>query len=538
MTFGAISQLVGGIGLFLLGMVLLTEGLKTAAGDALRRLLTRFTGGTFSAFASGAGITALVQSSSATTLATIGFVSSGLLTFQQAIGVIIGANVGTTSTGWLVSLLGLKLSIGALAMPLVGVGALLRLLARDRTAAFGLAIAGFGLIFVGIDALQSGMEALADRLDPGSIAGDSWVDRIRLFAIGAAMTVVLQSSSAAVATTLTALHSGAIDPAAAAVLVIGQNVGTTVTAALAALGAATPAKRTALAHILFNLFTALVALALLEPFLRVALAVSDALEGGAAIGIAAFHTTFNLLGAAIVLPVLGPFARLLARLIPEEEPVLTRHLDPSVANVPAVAVEAARRTAMGAAAVAVRGVLARLTDDPHLRPRTADDFAAVTHALSEVRRFLAAAGTTAGPPREHNRQLAVLHAIDHLEQLVAHTRRAPTSARLRGDPKIARTADHLAGSLREAIPWLEQRVDTSPVATIGATADSIADIARKERPVILEKAAAGALHPDTALAMLDAMRWIDRVSHHVWRAVRHLHEDGDALNVTTEPAVP
>lgn len=119
-----IGSMLGGVGLFLLGMILLTDGLKTAAGDALRKALARFTGGRFSALVSGATLTAMVQSSSATTLATIGFVSAGILTFEQAVGVIFGANLGTTSTGWLVSLLGFKVSVAAFALPLVGVGAL------------------------------------------------------------------------------------------------------------------------------------------------------------------------------------------------------------------------------------------------------------------------------------------------------------------------------------------------------------------------------------------------------------------------------
>lgn len=169
-----IGSLLGGIGLFLLGMILMTDGLKTAAGDALRRVLLRFTGGPFRAMLSGATITALVQSSSATTLTTIGFVSAGILTFQQAVGVIFGANLGTTSTGWLVSLLGFKVSIASYALPMVGVGALLNLLGRGRLRAAGLALAGFGLIFVGIDQLQSAMAVVATRIDPSMFPRDTF----------------------------------------------------------------------------------------------------------------------------------------------------------------------------------------------------------------------------------------------------------------------------------------------------------------------------------------------------------------------------
>jgi phosphate:Na+ symporter len=136
-----VFKLLGGVGLFLMGMVLLADGIKSFAGDALRTALVRFTGRPFKAFTSGALITAIVQSSSATTVAVIGFVSAGLLTFPQAVGVVLGASLGTTSTGWIVSVLGLKVSIGFYALPLVGVGAFMKLLALGRWKSFGLALA-------------------------------------------------------------------------------------------------------------------------------------------------------------------------------------------------------------------------------------------------------------------------------------------------------------------------------------------------------------------------------------------------------------
>ncbi|MDL5056917.1 Na/Pi symporter [Geitlerinema calcuttense] len=153
-----IFKLAGGIGIFLVGMLLLTDGLKAFAGDSLKKTLVRFTGAPWKAFMSGTIITALVQSSSATTVTVIGFVSAGLLTFPQALGVVFGASLGTTSTGWLVSALGLKVSIGYYVLPLIGVGALMRLLARGRWRVLGMALAGFGLIFVGIESLQAGMD--------------------------------------------------------------------------------------------------------------------------------------------------------------------------------------------------------------------------------------------------------------------------------------------------------------------------------------------------------------------------------------------
>ncbi|HSK28542.1 MAG TPA: Na/Pi symporter, partial [Candidatus Limnocylindria bacterium] len=182
---GVIFPLAGGIGLFLLGMALLSDGLKAFAGDSLRRALVQFTGSPIKAFASGALATALVQSSSATTVMVIGFVSAGLLTFPQAIGVVLGASLGTTSTGWIVSAIGLKVSVGYYALPLVGIGAFVKLLARGRWRSLGLALAGFGLIFVGIETLQNGMQGLSGVFKLSELPSSGFLSHVMMMPAGA-----------------------------------------------------------------------------------------------------------------------------------------------------------------------------------------------------------------------------------------------------------------------------------------------------------------------------------------------------------------
>ncbi len=356
MSFLAIfPSLLGGVGLFLAGMILMSDGLKAAAGGRLQWFLERTTHTPFSAFLTGVALTALVQSSSATTITTIGFVSAGLLSFSSAIGVIIGANVGTTSTGWIVALLGFKLNVGAIALPFIGVGALMRLLLHGARASLGMALVGFGLIFVGIDFLQEGMGGLAHHIDLSPFSQPSLMNHLWLVLIGAVMTVLLQSSSAAVALTLTALNSGAIGLEQSAYLVIGQNLGTTVKAILAAMGASMPAQRTALAHILFNGVTGALTFFFAPMLLALAIAWSEFIgDSDPSVVIALFHTLFNLLGAALFLPFITPFARLIERLIPERGPVLTRHLDDSVLHLPEVATEAAARALTEIAAVALK----------------------------------------------------------------------------------------------------------------------------------------------------------------------------------------
>jgi phosphate:Na+ symporter len=524
-----IASLLGGIGLFLLGMVLLTDGLKAAAGDALRDLLGRLTRGTLPAFLSGAALTALVQSSSATTLATIGFVSAGLLAFTQAVGVILGAAVGTTSTGWLVAFLGLKFSISALALPLVGIGAFLRLLTQGRRAQLGLALAGFGLIFVGIDTLQAGMVTLSERFDLGGLGHEAIHQRLLLVAIGAAMTVVMQSSSAAVATTLSALHAGTLGLAPAAILVVGASIGTTVTAALAAVGAPVPAKRTAVAHILFNLFAGALAFLLLPlalPFLRSIAANPSAGPEGA---IAVFHTAFTLTGAALVLPFAARYAALVSRLVPDRSPQLTRHLAASALSLPPVAVEAARRTVMEIAALLLETTRQRLRGAPASRAAGT----AAEAGLAETSRYLARVHTTDGGDA-YLRHVSVLHAVDHLERLAAALQQSEPARIVPTDADARQVAAELERRLAVPVAWLggsAEGAEADAAAELESASLSIAGLRRDSRPRLMERTAAGALDPEEALRRLDALRWLDRLAYHAWRAVHHL----GPLGATTAP---
>ena len=513
MTLGVLAILLGGIGIFLTGMILLTEGLRDSAGDSLRSGLQRFARSPARALGSGAAITALVQSSSATTLTTIGFVSAGLLTFPQAVGVIFGANLGTTSTGWIVSLLGLKISVGAIALPLVGLGALVRLLGRGRVAHGGMALVGFGLIFVGIDTLQVGMEGLAESLDPGSFPGATLGGRILLVGLGLAMTVVMQSSSAAVATTLTALHAGTIGLEQAALLVVGQNLGTTVKAALAAIGGSVPVRRTAAAHILFNIFTAALGLIFLPLLLSASVALVG--EGDPAVAIALFHTGFNLLGVVVFFPFITPFAGWVERLVPESRIRFTRSLDPSLAEIPSVAVEAGRRAGIEIA----RELFGQGADElgagvaPSGRGR--GDEESVGEALVRLRAFLTGIHTPAGERALFGRHLSTLHAADHLERY----RRALAEGG-EVDPELG---PRVALALRE---W-ESRIDphdstAADPAGLEALSLEVAAQRKQRRARLLEQGVSGAVDAIAMRRIVDGLLRLDRLAYHAWRTAHHL----------------
>ncbi|MEX0692098.1 MAG: Na/Pi symporter [Gemmatimonadales bacterium] len=514
-----IATLLGGIGLFLLGMVLLTEGLKAVAGDALRRWLARAVRGRVSAIASGAVTTALVQSSSATTVATIGFVGAGLFTFPQAVGVIVGANIGTTSTGWIVAGLGLQFTLSTVAMPLVGVGALMRVLAKDRWATAGMALAGFGMIFVGIDTLQVGMGHLADRVTPGSLPGSGIVGAVLMVALGFAMTVVLQSSSAAVTATLAAVYSGAIGLEQAAAMVIGQNVGTTMTALLAAIGGSTAARRTALAHVLFNVTVGVGAFALLPAFAAVASRVPHP-ETAAPMLIAGFHTAFNVLGGLAFLPWLGRFAHLIERLVPERGPRFTQGLDRSTRAMPSVAIEAVRHTLAG-----VAEAVQRIARNVVLPERGANGVPpdVLTRALDDTRTFLGSVRGEGESADEHQRHLNALHALDHLDRLWHACRHAPKTGAFTADPVVEAAAREIMAALDAWSPWLEAPDGPRPTLDLADVSTKQAERRRMHRTGVLDATAAGRINPADAAVALDAMRWLDRVAYHAWRTIHHLH---------------
>jgi phosphate:Na+ symporter len=515
------ANLLGGLGFFLLGMVLLTDGLKSAAGDSLREVLTRFTGGPFKALLSGVAVTTLVQSSSATTLTTIGFVSAGLLTFPQAIGVIFGANLGTTSTAWLVSIVGLKLQIGTFALPLVAFGAVLRLLGRGRAPAFGMALAGFGLLFVGIDALQDGMAGLAARIDPASLPGATLSGRLILVGVGMAMTVVMQSSSAAIATTLAALHTGTITLEQGAALAIGQNVGTTVKVAFASIGASIPARRTAVAHIVFNVLTGIVAFAILPLVLWVAQQIGGGEVADGPATLAAFHSVFNVLGVVLLLPWVGRLAATIERVVPEPVPTLARHLDASLLGLPPVAIEAVRRAlcemlreTLEVVVAAADGALTPAQRDARLVP--------VREALLETRRFIGRVRTSPDDHQQFSRHVSVVHAADHTGRLVRACEEATTDI-LASEPPLRSAVQHLEWGATTAHRWLQSNGE-APISMLQDTAQTLHDLRQSHRQALLQRVARGDDSPDVAARQIDIMRWLERVSHHMWRAAYHLAE--------------
>lgn len=341
MSLEILGQLFGGIGLFLLGMQLLTNGLKQAAGRSLKATLERATGSRLKGVLSGALITAMVQSSSAVTVATLGFVNAGLLSLAQSVSIIYGSNIGTTMVGWLVALIGFKVKISAFALPLIGLGMVLRITGNNsRPAHLGTALVGFGLFFIGLDFLRASFDGLSDSL-PLAEFGSSPLALALFVVAGVAMTFLMQASAAVIAIALSLVHSGSITLAAAAALVIGANVGTTTTALMASIGATPNAKRISAAHVIFNLLTGLVGLIfliLMASFLnRINAADFDLVTM-----LALFHTLFNVVGVALMWPLTDRMVGFLKKRFrtEEESEAKPRYLDNNILTTPSLAVEA------------------------------------------------------------------------------------------------------------------------------------------------------------------------------------------------------
>ena len=345
MTLSMIGSLLGGIGLFLLGMLLMTDGFKLAAGKTLRNILEGSTRTPMRGLLSGALITSLVQSSGAVTIAIIGFVNAGLMSLSQAVTVIYGSNIGTTMTSWLIALVGFNINIKAFALPAIGIGMMQRLIkGPGRQGAMGEALAGFGVFFLGIDVLKSGFEGIGAGIQLANLGGGGLVSLFIFLAIGFLLTFLMQSSSAALAIVLTATAGGVIPLNDAAAMVIGANVGSTSTAALAVLGATPNAKRVAASHVIFNLITGLVALLILPLLLKFLASLQHIVgqDTGPVTILAMFHTTFNILGVMLLWPMTKKMVHFLKKRFrtSEEDEARPRYLDKNVVSTPVLAMHA------------------------------------------------------------------------------------------------------------------------------------------------------------------------------------------------------
>lgn len=522
----AINLLLGGLGLFLLGMVLMTDGLRMAAGPALGQVLASSTGTRGRGLASGIFVTAVVQSSSAVTVAAIGFVNAGLLSFTQSLWVIFGANVGTTMTGWLVALIGFKVKIEAFALPMIGIGMALRLSGADsRRGAAGTALAGFGVLFLGIGFLQQAFTG-ADALNLAALSGRGVLSVLAFVAAGMVLTVLMQSSSASLAVVLTLAQTGVLPLQEAAAAVIGANVGTTITALLAAIGATPNARRAAAAHVMFNVLTAVAALLLLPLLIGFVDLLRDVfeLDQSPAVSLALFHSVFNVLGVLLMWPLAERLAAFLLRRFRtrEEEIGQPQFLDRNVASVPSLAAGALRRELVrfgGIAVAASRSRISRLLggeaaeDDLAALPALDRSIAGFVAGVNRASMSAATAETMAGLLRvqryyETCGELAAeVAAAQHAMQALHEPLRGQAVA-------LAESADRL---LLQADPATEPFAPLSDAQAAGFEADY-----QRVKAALLDTGASGALDIETMDSLLRAFSTLRRILDQAAKAARLL----------------
>ncbi|MBB4825729.1 phosphate:Na+ symporter [Sporosarcina luteola] len=351
-----IFQFVGGLGIFLFAIKYMGDGLQKAAGDRLRSILDRFTTNPFMGVLSGIIVTVLIQSSSGTTVITVGLVSAGFMTLRQAIGVIMGANIGTTVTAFIIGL-----DVGAYALPIMAIGAFLIFFINKSTVkSVGEVIFGFGGLFLGLELMSNGMKPL-QTMDAFTDFTLSMSDHPLLGVVaGTVFTLIVQSSSATVGILQGLYAENLVELKGALPILFGDNIGTTITAILAALGASVAARRAAATHVLFNVVGTIIFMILLYPFTMYIEWISSVLNLENKMQIAFAHGSFNVANTIIQFPLIGAWAYFVTKLIPGKDVTIEykpKHLDPNFINQsPAVAIGQAKEEIIRMGDFAVQGL--------------------------------------------------------------------------------------------------------------------------------------------------------------------------------------
>lgn len=537
MSLAVLTSLAGGVGLLLLGMRLLTDGLKLAAGHTLRNILARWTGTPARGLAAGALITAVVQSSSAATVATIGFVNAGLMSLKHAVLVIYGSNVGTTMTAWLVALVGFHVDVKAFALPAVGAGMVLRLIYGERRqGALGETLAGFGVFFIGIDILRTAFGGFGSGV-PFEVMNAEGLAGLALFVgVGFALTLLMQSSSAALAITLAAAAGGALPLNLAAAAVIGANVGTTSTAALAVIGATPNAKRVAGAHVAFNLITGAVALLLLPLLLALLTWLRETLglDTRPATLLALFHTLFNLLGVVLMWPITGGLVRFLERRfhVAEEDEARPRYLDRNVVGTPVLAMHALAMEQERIGSIARRMATSAISSEVGPGPRLAADKGVLDRLVQAAGEFSTLVQRSNLPPELDDvlpNTLRVSRYYTEMAELAEAVAQGQKDMPPVQDPTLSEDIAHFKGAAVKLLGAADTEREGFSMAGCGTQLAALKEEYQRLKSRLLRAGTVGQLPVRQMVDQLDVLSDIRRIAEQAEKAARYL----DALRALT-----
>ena len=512
----------GGVGLVLIGMSTMSDGLKELGGTAIRDLVSRAGKRPLRGFAVGAGATAAMQASSSTVLAAMGFASAGLVTTLEAIPVVAGATVGTTSTTWLVATVGASPTVSSALMPLVLVGALLRMLGTGNLRRIGLFLAGIGVIFLGLSVLKGSLGPVVGQLDLDDVDGTTWSGRLWLVGLGLVLSVLMQSSAAPIAIAMTAISDGSLSFGQAAPMVVGASVGTTSTAAIAMVAVGAASRQVGLSWIAVATLGGAIATVGMPFFESVAIAIADRRGASSTVTLAIFHTLFATVGAFTAIGVRGWLAFMVSRIFPDRRKSLG--LDPALRAVPSAAIEASRRAIAATAVPMVEAARRELADGIAVPSATLDEAREGGQSIDAFLRSIDRQGLT---PDDGEQQVACLQALEHLRAI----RKLDGRGSLVATARMAELAEARAaaiGASDAAVAWLAAPSGPSPGTALVETATRVSAGRAGARGRVLARLSRGEIDPLAADVGLDGLRSIDEYLAHLSRLVVDLDRSLEA----------
>lgn len=549
-----VITVLGGLAVFLFGMKIMSDGLQKVAGPKMRSILAKMTGNRFAGVFTGFGVTCAVQSSSATTVMLVSFVSAGLITLTESVGVVMGANIGTTFTGWLVALLGFKFKIIMLAFPAIIIGFLPKLVGAKKLEDWGEVLLGFGVLFLGLDFMKDSVSQLkeSETIIEFMRNANSATALYRLAAvfIGAAVTMIVQSSSATMAITLTLTASGVIDVPTACALVLGENIGTTITANLAAISANSVAKKTARAHFIFNMFGALWGVVLFTPFL----ALIDAIVPGDIVGddtmlskaviashVAMFHTLFNIINTSIFLPFVNQLAWVASKMVwtkDDKNAVALQYLNPHLMDSPPMALHAARQEVlrMVSEVETMTDKVKMLIKSPSkkmgkIADAISDSEAIVDYLEKEITEYLVSVTQNETSAEQSQEIAGFISAVNDLERMGDHAEALHKLLAKRYDQKIELTdgAKKDLTDIAEKVSAFIALIKTNlnePTETIMVSAKQIEDSINTMRKIMrkghIERLNSGDSPVISGLIYIDMLTSFEKMGDHAYNVAQVL----------------
>ncbi|QRN85071.1 Na/Pi cotransporter family protein [Clostridia bacterium] len=530
----AIIGLFGGLALFIFGMQMMSNGLKNAAGDRMQSILERLTSKPVLGVMVGAGVTALIQSSSATTVMVVGFVNAGLMTLRQSIAVIMGANIGTTVTSQLIAF-----DISNFILPIIIIGFLLNFLASKSSVKYiGSIILGFGILMHGMSIMSGAMTPLRSNVQfTGTMA--SFADRPFLGLLsGMAVTFVLQSSSAATGILIAMASTGLIDIQGAIPVLFGTNIGTCITAVLSSIGTSRNAKRAALAHVLFNVMGSLIFMILLKPFSSLVINGTDMIvnsfggEVTVARLVANAHTAFNIINTVLFFPLISFFNKLILRIVPvlEEEKELNKnpiYLDERVLHTPEIASSLARKELVSIGNLAsknLKNAFVGLVDKKPKKLRKVFEVEPIIDKLEkETTVYLTKIAQQNISERLSEENSGLLHVAYDVERIGDHAENIAQTALLYIDGQF-KFSDLAIEELKEIYKITHECVlaalkaladsDEESAHTVEYLENAIDNLEKTLREKHIKRLNEGVCFPQSGVAFLDVLSNMERIGDH------------------------